>query len=65
MLRNRWGDYDQKPCSANNWNHGPIARREQLKIYDPETYELVRSAFNLSAGQDWRYRGGPVRTSKQ
>ena len=21
---------------ANNWNHGPIARREQLKIYDPE-----------------------------
>ena len=40
---------------ANNWNHGPIARREQLKVYDPETYELVRTTFNLSAGQDWRY----------
>jgi hypothetical protein len=39
----------------NNWNHGPIARREQLKAYDPETYELVRSTFNLSAEQDWRY----------
>lgn len=39
----------------NNWNHGPIARREQLKVYDPETYELVRTTFNLSAEQDWRY----------
>ena len=26
----------------NNWNHGPIGHREQLKIYDPEGYELVR-----------------------
>ena len=40
---------------VNNWNHGPIGRREQLKIYDPEGYELVRSTFNLSPGQDWRY----------
>jgi hypothetical protein len=39
----------------NNWNHGPIGGREQLKIYDPQGYELVRSAFNLSAEQDWRY----------
>jgi hypothetical protein len=39
----------------NNWNHGPIGRREQLKIYDPEGYELVRSAFNLGPNQDWRY----------
>jgi alpha-glucosidase len=39
----------------NNWNHGPVARREQLKVYDPETYELVRTTFNLSAEQDWRY----------
>src|SRR5215510_14565492 len=39
----------------NNWNHGPIARREQLKVYDPETYELVRTTFNLSPAQDWRY----------
>jgi alpha-glucosidase len=40
---------------ANNWNHGPIARREQLKVYDPETYELVRTTFNLAVEQDWRY----------
>jgi len=40
---------------ANNWNHGPITRREQLKAYDPETYELVRTAFNLKPEQDWRY----------
>jgi hypothetical protein len=40
----------------NNWNHGPIGRREQLKIYDPEGYELVRTTFNLGPGQDWRYR---------
>ena len=40
---------------VNNWNHGPIGRREQLKIYDPAGYELVRSTFNLSPHQDWRY----------
>ena len=40
---------------VNNWNHGPIGRREQLKIYDPGGYELVRSTFNLSPDQDWRY----------
>ncbi|HMJ88704.1 MAG TPA: hypothetical protein VK530_02750 [Candidatus Acidoferrum sp.] len=40
---------------VNNWNHGPIGTREQLKAYDPEGYELVRSAFNLSPAQDWRY----------
>ena len=39
----------------NNWNHGPIGRREQLKLYDPEGYELVRTVFNLSPDQDWRY----------
>jgi hypothetical protein len=39
----------------NNWNHGPIGHREQLKVYDPEGYELVRSAFNLGPDQDWRY----------
>jgi hypothetical protein len=39
----------------NNWNHGPIGHREQLKIYDPNGYELVRTAFNLSPDQDWRY----------
>jgi hypothetical protein len=41
---------------ANNWNHGPIARREQLKIYDPEVYELIKTTFNLNPAQDWRYR---------
>jgi hypothetical protein len=41
---------------ANNWNHGPVARREQLKVYDPETYELIRTTFRLSPAQDWRYR---------
>ncbi|HUT11674.1 MAG TPA: hypothetical protein VMY42_14330 [Thermoguttaceae bacterium] len=41
---------------VNNWNHGPVGRREQLKIYDPEGYELVRSTFNLRPDQDWRYR---------
>ncbi len=40
---------------VNNWNHGPIGTREQLKAYDPETYELVRTTFNLSPEQDWRY----------
>ena len=40
---------------VNNWNHGPIGTREQLKAYDPETYELVRSTFNLKPEQDWRY----------
>ncbi|NOR67413.1 MAG: hypothetical protein GQ528_08655 [Woeseiaceae bacterium] len=40
---------------VNNWNHGPIGRREQLKMYDPEGYELVRSTFNLGPDQDWRY----------
>jgi hypothetical protein len=40
---------------ANNWNHGPIARREQLKIYDPEAFELIKTTFRLSGAQDWRY----------
>jgi len=40
----------------NNWNHGPIGHREQLKIYDPEGYDMVRAAFNLRPEQDWRYR---------
>jgi hypothetical protein len=40
---------------VNNWNHGPIGTREQLEAYDPETYELVRSAFAFKPDQDWRY----------
>jgi hypothetical protein len=41
---------------VNNWNHGPIGTREQLKHYDPEGYDLVRTTFRLSAENDWRYR---------
>jgi hypothetical protein len=40
----------------NNWNHASIATREQLKLYDPEGYELVRSTFKLTPETDWRYR---------
>jgi alpha-glucosidase len=40
---------------VNNWNHGPIGTREQLKLYDPESYELVRTTFRLAPAQDWRY----------
>lgn len=40
----------------NNWNHGPIGHREQLKAYDPMGYELCRAAFNLKPEQDWRYQ---------
>lgn len=40
---------------VNNWNHGPVRTREQLKVYDPVGYELVRSVFNLKPEQDWRY----------
>jgi alpha-glucosidase len=45
---------------VNNWNHGPIGTRAQLKEYDLEAYELVKSAFNLSPEQDWHYR--PLQT---
>ncbi|MCI0638906.1 MAG: hypothetical protein L0Y70_07510 [Gemmataceae bacterium] len=40
----------------NNWNHNSIASREQLKHYDPEGYDLVRTTFKLSPENDWRYR---------
>jgi hypothetical protein len=43
-------------CSrVNNWNHAAIASREQFKIYDPDGYELVKSTFNFSPENDWRY----------
>jgi hypothetical protein len=44
---------------VNNWNHGPAGTREQLKAYDPEGYELVRTTFRLTPENDWRYT--PVR----
>jgi dipeptidyl aminopeptidase/acylaminoacyl peptidase len=41
---------------VNNWNHGPVGTREQLKQYDPEGYDLVRTTFKLTPETDWRYR---------
>jgi len=56
------GEYWAEICQSyfdcnrvNNWNHGPIGTREQLRDYDPEGYELVRTTFRLSPEQDWRY----------
>jgi hypothetical protein len=43
----------------NNWNHCSVGTREQLKMYDPEGYDLVRTTFKLSPENDWRYQ--PVR----
>jgi len=40
---------------VNNWNHGPIGKREQFKVYDPIGYELCRTTFRLGPDQDWRY----------
>lgn len=45
---------------VNNWNHGPVGTREQLKLYDPVGYELVRATFRLTPDRDWRFR--PLRT---
>lgn len=41
---------------VNNWNHAAIGTREQLKQYDPEGYELVKTTFKLTPEQDWRYQ---------
>src|SRR5262249_13735739 len=30
--------------------------REQLRLYDPEGFELVRATFRLTPATDWRYR---------
>ena len=40
---------------ANNWNHAWPGRREQLKEYDPDGYELVRTTFNFTPENDWRF----------
>ena len=56
------GEYWAEICQSyfdcnrvNNWNHGPVGTREQLRVYDPEGYDLVRSTFRLGPQQDWRY----------
>lgn len=41
---------------VNNWNHGPIGTREQLRTYDPDGYELLRKTFNLAPDQNWQYQ---------
>lgn len=41
---------------VNNWNHNSIATREQLKLYDPDGYELVRTTFRLTPANDWRFK---------
>lgn len=60
------GEYWAEICQSyfdtnriNNWNHGPIGTREQLKDYDFEGYELCRTTFNFTPETDWRYT--PVR----
>jgi hypothetical protein len=60
------GEYWAELCQSyfdcnrvNNWNHNAVGTREQLKLYDPEGYELVRATFKLSPANDWRYT--PVR----
>jgi hypothetical protein len=57
------GEYWAEICQSyfdcnrvNNWNHNAVGTREQLKLYDPEGYELVKTTFNLSPENDWRYR---------
>jgi hypothetical protein len=40
----------------NNWNHAAIATREQLKLYDPDGYELIKTTFRLTPDKDWRYQ---------
>jgi hypothetical protein len=55
------GEYWAEICQSyfdcnrvNNWNHNAIGTREQLKQYDPEGYELVRTTFRLTPEKDWR-----------
>ena len=55
------GEYWAEICQSyfdcnriNNWNHNAVGTREQLKQYDPEGYDLVRTTFKLSPEKDWR-----------
>jgi hypothetical protein len=55
------GEYWAEICQSyfdcnriNNWNHNAVGTREQLKEYDPEGYDLVRTTFALSPQKDWR-----------
>src|SRR5262245_48929842 len=51
-----WAEIGQSyfDCNrVNNWNHGPVGTREQLKQHDPDGYELVRVTMNLKPETDW------------
>ncbi len=55
------GEYWAEICQSyfdcnriNNWNHNAVGTREQLKQYDPEGYDLVRTTFRLPPEKDWR-----------
>jgi hypothetical protein len=57
------GEYWAEICQSyfdcnrvNNWNHNSVGTREQLRRYDPDGYELVKTTFRLTPEQDWRYR---------
>ena len=57
------GEYWAEICQSyfdcnriNNWNHGPAGTREQLKVYDPVGYELVRTTFRLTPEQDYHHQ---------
>jgi alpha-glucosidase len=41
---------------VNNWNHAAVGAREQLKQYDPDGYELVKTIFKLTPANDFRFR---------
>jgi alpha-glucosidase len=40
----------------NNWNHTWVHTREELMSYDPNMCKFVGETFNLTPGQDWRYK---------
>jgi alpha-glucosidase len=40
---------------VNNWNHISVGTREQLRQYDPDGYELVKTTFKFTPENDWRY----------
>ena len=40
----------------NNWNHNWVHTREELAKYDPNVCKFIGETFNLTPGQDWRYK---------
>lgn len=61
-----WAEIAQSYLNCNrinNWNHTSVATREQLKQFDPEGYELVRTTLNFSPANDWRFTPTQVQPS--